>query len=113
MSERSKEFEVRELAKVLWMFGRAHYNNETVAGLVQTLAKRALAPSASAQVCPSFLSIALPPSFWAPRMLALRPGRHDRGLHAARGMMIADDRAYPASTFPCGPPARALPQSTR
>eukprot|EP00892_Ulva_mutabilis_P012235 jgi/Ulvmu1/9384/UM051_0011.1 len=49
VSERRGDFEVRELAKVLWMFGRAHYNNETVAALVQHLAKRALAPAASAQ----------------------------------------------------------------
>lgn len=45
---RQGEFEVRDLAKVLWMFGRAHYNNASVAGLVQALAKRALSPAASA-----------------------------------------------------------------
>lgn len=50
VSDRQKEFEVRDLAKVLWMFGRAHYNNQTVAALVHALAKRALAPSATAQV---------------------------------------------------------------
>jgi hypothetical protein len=50
MEERSGQFEVKDFAKVVWMFGRAHYVNETVADFVQALAKRALAPEASAKV---------------------------------------------------------------
>lgn len=50
VAARQAEFGVQDLSKVLWMFGRAHYNNEAVAGLVQALAKRALSPSATAAV---------------------------------------------------------------
>lgn len=42
MQRRKDDFNMLSLAKVVWMLGRVHYNNEQVAGLVEYLIGRAL-----------------------------------------------------------------------
>lgn len=48
--QRSGSFDVRSLAKCVWMLGRVQYNNENVAGLVDEVVRRSLEDGASPTV---------------------------------------------------------------
>jgi hypothetical protein len=48
--QRSERFSVRALAKAVYMLGKVQYNNEAVAGLVDTVVQRALADDATPSV---------------------------------------------------------------